>query len=104
MRQSRVPSLPDRLERDPRRAALRGHGHRRMRPVPVARQCLPARGRLDVRGPATAPQPAFDARILDGHVEIRLRRADRDERVPNDREAERQRVGTGGGTTHGHSN
>jgi nitrite reductase/ring-hydroxylating ferredoxin subunit/uncharacterized membrane protein len=28
----------------------------------------------NVRGPATAPQPAFDTRILDGHVEVRLRR------------------------------
>ncbi len=28
----------------------------------------------NVRGPATAPQPAFDARILDGHVDVRLRR------------------------------
>ncbi|NEC27757.1 Rieske (2Fe-2S) protein [Streptomyces sp. SID8111] len=27
----------------------------------------------NVRGPATAPQPAFDTRVLDGHVEIRLR-------------------------------
>ncbi|MFF3737934.1 Rieske 2Fe-2S domain-containing protein [Streptomyces sp. NPDC002566] len=28
----------------------------------------------NVRGPATAPQPAFDTRITDGHVEVRLRR------------------------------
>jgi nitrite reductase/ring-hydroxylating ferredoxin subunit len=28
----------------------------------------------NVRGPATAPQPAFDTRIIDGHVEVRLRR------------------------------
>ncbi|MEU7423696.1 Rieske 2Fe-2S domain-containing protein [Streptomyces sp. NPDC040750] len=26
-----------------------------------------------VRGPATAPQPAFDTRTVDGHVEVRLR-------------------------------
>jgi nitrite reductase/ring-hydroxylating ferredoxin subunit len=26
-----------------------------------------------VRGPATAPQPAFDARVSEGHVEVRLR-------------------------------
>ncbi|MFH8935377.1 Rieske 2Fe-2S domain-containing protein [Streptomyces griseosporeus] len=26
----------------------------------------------NVRGPATAPQPAFDTRIVDGHVEVRL--------------------------------
>ncbi|MEV5434066.1 Rieske (2Fe-2S) protein [Streptomyces sp. NPDC052701] len=30
----------------------------------------------NVRGPATAPQPAFDTRIVDGHVEVRLRRED----------------------------
>ncbi|MEU0005689.1 Rieske (2Fe-2S) protein [Streptomyces sp. NPDC006314] len=30
----------------------------------------------NVRGPATAPQPAFDTRIADGHVEVRLRRHD----------------------------
>ncbi|MFJ4693023.1 Rieske 2Fe-2S domain-containing protein [Streptomyces sp. NPDC088766] len=34
----------------------------------------------NVRGPATAPQPAFDTRILDGHVEIRLPRHDRPRR------------------------
>jgi nitrite reductase/ring-hydroxylating ferredoxin subunit/uncharacterized membrane protein len=28
----------------------------------------------NVRGPATAPQPAFDTRITDGHIEVRLRR------------------------------
>ncbi|MFJ9742355.1 Rieske 2Fe-2S domain-containing protein [Streptomyces sp. NPDC101166] len=28
----------------------------------------------NVRGPATAPQPAFDTRVLDGHVDVRLRR------------------------------
>lgn len=27
----------------------------------------------NVGGPATAPQPAFDTRIVDGHVEVRLR-------------------------------
>jgi hypothetical protein len=26
-----------------------------------------------VRGPATAPQPAFDAQVIDGNVEVRLR-------------------------------
>ncbi|MDN5382088.1 Rieske (2Fe-2S) protein [Streptomyces sp. LB8] len=30
----------------------------------------------NVRGPATAPQPAFDTRIVDGHVEVRLRDQD----------------------------
>ncbi|MEV0694286.1 (2Fe-2S)-binding protein, partial [Streptomyces sp. NPDC050388] len=57
----------------------------------------------NVRGPATAPQPAFDTRVLDGQVEVRLRRADRGERVSNDREAKRQRAGTGTGAAHGHS-
>ncbi|WP_405624758.1 Rieske (2Fe-2S) protein [Streptomyces sp. NBC_00016] len=32
----------------------------------------------NVRGPATAPQPAFDTRIVDGHVEVRLRRSGMD--------------------------
>jgi nitrite reductase/ring-hydroxylating ferredoxin subunit/uncharacterized membrane protein len=31
----------------------------------------------NVRGPATAPQPAFDTRIVDGHVEVRLRKDER---------------------------
>ncbi|MCZ9347481.1 Rieske (2Fe-2S) protein [Streptomyces sp. TRM76130] len=30
----------------------------------------------NVRGPATAPQPAFDTRVVDGHVEVRLRGQD----------------------------
>ncbi|NYV73979.1 Rieske (2Fe-2S) protein [Streptomyces sp. UH6] len=30
----------------------------------------------NVRGPATAPQPAFDTRIVGGHVEVRLRQQD----------------------------
>ena len=30
----------------------------------------------NVRGPATAPQPAFDTRVVDGHVEVSLRRED----------------------------
>ncbi|GAA3501789.1 hypothetical protein GCM10019016_088960 [Streptomyces prasinosporus] len=30
----------------------------------------------NVRGPATAPQPAFDTRVVDGHVEVSLRRQD----------------------------
>ena len=32
-----------------------------------------------MRGPATAPQPAFDARVADGQVEVRLRRHDEKE-------------------------
>ncbi|MDP9680086.1 MULTISPECIES: Rieske 2Fe-2S domain-containing protein [Streptomyces] len=30
----------------------------------------------NVRGPATAPQPAFDTRVVGGHVEVRLHRDD----------------------------
>ncbi|MBC3990522.1 Rieske (2Fe-2S) protein [Streptomyces sp. AC563] len=43
----------------------------------------------NMRGPATAPQPAFDTRVVDGHVEVRLRRQDRAERASDDREAGR---------------
>lgn len=39
----------------------------------------------NVQGPATAPQPAFDTRIVDGHVEIRLRQQDRDGRATGGR-------------------
>ncbi|MEV8550594.1 Rieske (2Fe-2S) protein [Streptomyces glaucescens] len=42
---------------------------------------------LNVRGPATAPQPAFDSRIVDGHVEVRLRRDDREALAARDRDA-----------------
>jgi nitrite reductase/ring-hydroxylating ferredoxin subunit len=58
----------------------------------------------NVRGPATAPQPAFDTRIIDGHVEIRLRRQDRGEHMSNDGKTDRQTSGTGAGTAHEHSN
>ncbi|MFC5258471.1 Rieske 2Fe-2S domain-containing protein [Streptomyces cinereospinus] len=40
----------------------------------------------NVRGPATAPQPAFDARITDGHVEVRLRPQDGDDSAGDARE------------------
>ncbi|MGX1274791.1 Rieske 2Fe-2S domain-containing protein [Streptomyces phaeoluteigriseus] len=46
----------------------------------------------NARGPATAPQPAFDTRIVDGHVEVRLRRQDRDGRAAYDGAADRQSV------------
>ncbi|WP_202918422.1 Rieske 2Fe-2S domain-containing protein [Streptomyces cavernae] len=59
----------------------------------------------NVRGPATAPQPAFDTRIVDGHVEVRLRRQDRGEDDANhdtDRtDTGRQRVEAGVDTAHG---
>ncbi|MFF7720969.1 Rieske 2Fe-2S domain-containing protein [Streptomyces luteogriseus] len=41
----------------------------------------------NVRGPATAPQPAFDTRVVNGHVETRLRREHGTER-PDEREAD----------------
>ncbi|MFE0807881.1 Rieske 2Fe-2S domain-containing protein [Streptomyces sp. NPDC058794] len=41
----------------------------------------------NVRGPATAPQPAFDTRVVGGHVEIRLRREDGTESAGEDRAA-----------------
>ncbi|NEY32269.1 Rieske 2Fe-2S domain-containing protein [Streptomyces sp. PRKS01-65] len=40
----------------------------------------------NVRGPATAPQPAFDTRIVDGHVEVRLRQGDGQADAESDRE------------------
>ncbi|GHC16760.1 hypothetical protein GCM10010308_35470 [Streptomyces vinaceusdrappus] len=57
----------------------------------------------NVRGPATAPQPAFDTRVVDGHVEIRLRREDGTEDADEDRTAgaaERAAEDEG----HGHGN
>ncbi|MEV5435351.1 Rieske 2Fe-2S domain-containing protein [Streptomyces sp. NPDC052682] len=57
----------------------------------------------NVRGPATAPQPAFDTRITDGHVEIRLRRYDHDGHPADGQDADRQTTGTGAGAPHGHS-
>ncbi|MFD9389462.1 Rieske 2Fe-2S domain-containing protein [Streptomyces sp. NPDC060000] len=47
----------------------------------------------NVRGPATAPQPAFDTRIVDGHVEVRLRRQDQDAHANGD-EKDRPTNGT----------
>ncbi|MEU0068900.1 Rieske 2Fe-2S domain-containing protein [Streptomyces sp. NPDC006332] len=61
----------------------------------------------NVRGPATAPQPAFDTRIVDGHVEVRLRRPGQDGQADQDGHAsgdttEQRTSGTGSGTAHGH--
>jgi nitrite reductase/ring-hydroxylating ferredoxin subunit len=58
----------------------------------------------NVRGPATAPQPAFDTRIVDGHVEIRLRRQERNELARAEGRADRTKAGTGAGAAHGRSN
>ncbi|WP_328835026.1 hypothetical protein [Streptomyces europaeiscabiei] len=35
--------------------------------------------------PATAPQPSFDTRIVEGYVEVRLRRDDGEEPAGNGR-------------------
>lgn len=40
----------------------------------------------NVRGPATSPQPAFETRITDGHVEVRLRHQDGGVPAKRDRE------------------
>ncbi|MGY0068969.1 Rieske 2Fe-2S domain-containing protein [Streptomyces sp. QTS137] len=55
----------------------------------------------NVRGPATAPQPAFDTRIVDGHVEVGLRREDGTER-PAGRGADEASTGTGTEEDRGH--
>ncbi|MET9760723.1 Rieske (2Fe-2S) protein [Streptomyces sp. NPDC006372] len=48
----------------------------------------------NVRGPATAPQPSFETRITDGHVEVRLRHQDGGRRAERDREPAGQGSGT----------
>ncbi|WP_320781993.1 Rieske 2Fe-2S domain-containing protein [Streptomyces sp. CRN 30] len=55
----------------------------------------------NVRGPATAPQPAFDTRIVDGHVEVRLRGQDRVR--PEDDGGASRRTATGADAAHEHS-
>ncbi|MFF7977085.1 Rieske 2Fe-2S domain-containing protein [Streptomyces sp. NPDC007905] len=57
----------------------------------------------NVRGPATAPQPAFDTRVVDGYVEVSLRREDRTTREPAGREMDETSTGTEEGRDHGHS-
>lgn len=57
----------------------------------------------NVRGPATSPQPAFDTRIVDGHVEVRLRDQDAGEPTENSRETARQPNTAEGETPPGHS-
>ncbi|MFC8195236.1 Rieske 2Fe-2S domain-containing protein [Streptomyces sp. NPDC060006] len=58
----------------------------------------------NVRGPATAPQPAFDTRVVEGHVEVRLRGQGQQEQTSDDDTTDRRTSGTGAVTTHGHSN
>ncbi|WP_221361545.1 Rieske 2Fe-2S domain-containing protein [Streptomyces beigongshangae] len=55
----------------------------------------------NVRGPATAPQPAFDTRVVEGHVEVRLRRGDHTEPADDGAGTDRRTNGTGVDTTHG---
>lgn len=50
---------------------------------------------LNVRGPATAPQPAFDTRVVDMHVEIRLRRGNGTEGPAPVRAGEKEGHGRG---------
>ncbi|MDH6612382.1 nitrite reductase/ring-hydroxylating ferredoxin subunit/uncharacterized membrane protein [Streptomyces sp. SAI-208] len=62
---------------------------------------------LNVRGPALAPQPAFDTRITDGQVEIRLVRHagedGREERAGDRTEPDPHRNEAGRGPAHGHT-
>jgi nitrite reductase/ring-hydroxylating ferredoxin subunit len=52
----------------------------------------------NVRGPATAPQPAFETRIVDGHVDVRLAQEPAAKKSNTDRNRTHVEVGT----THGH--
>ncbi|MER7489173.1 Rieske (2Fe-2S) protein [Streptomyces sp. NPDC126497] len=56
---------------------------------------------LNVRGPATAPQPAFDSRVVAGHVEVGLRREGRE--TADGRGTDEPVTGTGRGEDHEHS-
>lgn len=56
---------------------------------------------LNVRGPATAPQPAFDTRTVDGQVEVRLRTPGGTDHAGGDTTADRRTSGTGARTAHG---
>ncbi|MER6036619.1 Rieske (2Fe-2S) protein [Streptomyces sp. NPDC001835] len=57
----------------------------------------------NVRGPATAPQPAFDTRVVDGYVEVSLRRQGPTTPGPAGHEAAEAATGTERGGDHGHS-
>ncbi|MET7452007.1 Rieske (2Fe-2S) protein [Streptomyces sp. NPDC005574] len=58
----------------------------------------------NVRGPATAPQPAFDTRITDGHIEVRLRRQGGEDHQGGDQRAETRSAGAGTDTRQGQRN
>ncbi|MET7732119.1 Rieske 2Fe-2S domain-containing protein [Streptomyces sp. NPDC005402] len=62
---------------------------------------------LNVRGPATAPQPAFDTRVTEDQVEVRLVRHEgedgRDQRDGDSLEPDRNRNDAGRGSAHGHT-
>ncbi|PPS77046.1 MULTISPECIES: Rieske (2Fe-2S) protein [Streptomyces] len=55
----------------------------------------------NVRGPATAPQPSFETRVTDGHVEVRLRHQDGGKHAGNGKPSGR-RNGARSGAAHGH--
>ncbi|MFF0018560.1 Rieske 2Fe-2S domain-containing protein [Streptomyces sp. NPDC005374] len=57
---------------------------------------------LNTGGPATAPQPAFDARVTDAQVEVRLSRHDGGAgRKGDGRQPDRYRNEAGAGSAHG---
>jgi nitrite reductase/ring-hydroxylating ferredoxin subunit len=62
---------------------------------------------LNTDGPATAPQPAFDARVVDGQVEVRLRQHDggdvQDGRELGERQQDQCENKAGAGPVHGHT-
>ncbi len=55
----------------------------------------------NVRGPATAPQPSFETRVVDGHVEVRLRGQDRGRRAGENGHADGWRIEAEAGRAHG---
>ncbi len=57
----------------------------------------------NVRGPAAAPQHAFDPRVVDGHVEVRLRPPDHIGPTGEGDGTNRRTSETGTDTAHGHS-
>ncbi|MEV7074709.1 Rieske 2Fe-2S domain-containing protein [Streptomyces sp. NPDC091972] len=62
---------------------------------------------LNVCGPATAPQPAFDTRVTDGQLDVRLVRHDGEdgqkERAGSRRDPDRYQNAAGRGPAHGHT-
>ncbi|MFE7654082.1 Rieske 2Fe-2S domain-containing protein [Streptomyces bottropensis] len=56
----------------------------------------------NVRGPATAPQPPFDTRVVAGHVEVRLREGGPEEPSSNGQETDSRSTRAEAGHIHGH--